>query len=158
MKVSQFFLSLSFYLSLYLGISTTTIQEVILSNPDLFVCLSKNGAECLSVLHTLVDFCNFSYDDALRFLAVYVLLKRVCKINLFFDYRNVPDIDVKDHKDIRKRLNELAGHGFIPGKQIGRLVIQCPELVYAFNSHQLAIAFENLGMFFSVKSVSLFTR
>jgi hypothetical protein len=72
------------------------------------------------------------------------------------NFRNLDGIDCKNHKDIRARLNFLAGQGIVPGSKIANLIKRCPELLFSANLNQMEITFDSLSGFFPKKSVSFY--
>ncbi|KAI6182209.1 MTERF domain-containing protein 2 [Aphelenchoides bicaudatus] len=94
----------------------------------------KNSDHYTKLIQTFINYCDFTLENSLRFLA-----------------EIADEIDVTKSQDIADRLNWFTGQGFISGSSLGRLVRKCPVLLYASDLGEIGLTFDKLAGFFPKK-------
>lgn len=61
-----------FNMNHFTGIRHEFIVDACVSVPQLFSSLAQKSETSIQIIELIVDFCRFTYEDAIRFFATYV--------------------------------------------------------------------------------------
>ncbi|VDN21850.1 unnamed protein product [Gongylonema pulchrum] len=120
-----------FKLLIDIGILPEFLVDACISVPQLFISLALKGETSIQIIELIVNFCEFTYEDSIRFFATY-------NDELMF----------VGPEEMQKCLEVLETYGF-KNKAIGNVIRSCPALIFAEKSEQLAQNAENLFSHFT---------
>ncbi|VDN05826.1 unnamed protein product [Thelazia callipaeda] len=120
-----------FKILLNIGIREDFIVDSCICVPELFTSLTRKGDTSIEIIEIVADFCQFTYEDAIRFFATYS-----------------KELLSSGAEEIQKCLEVLESYGFIDEK-LGKAVLSCPALLFCHKSDVLSQNAENLFSYFN---------
>ncbi|KAI6203503.1 Glycoprotein endo-alpha-1,2-mannosidase [Aphelenchoides besseyi] len=118
------------------GVLTEYLRDALINSPELLQTFAVNGQRCLEILNLMVDACSFSFESALRLFS-----------------ENSKELLQVGKKGISDRIEVFTGRGIVTGPKLGRIVRECPALLYASTPAKIEAGLDNISSFFSQKDI-----
>ncbi|KAI6179393.1 Glycoprotein endo-alpha-1,2-mannosidase [Aphelenchoides besseyi] len=118
------------------GVLIEYLRDALINSPELLQTFAINGQRCMEILNLMVDACSFTFESALRLFS-----------------ENSKELLQVGRKGISDRIEVFTGRGIVTGSQLGRIVRQCPAILYASTPAKIEMGLENISSFFSQKDI-----
>lgn len=118
-----------------IGIRSEFVIDACVCTPQLFTSLTQRGETSTQIIELIVDFCQLTYEDAIRIFATYT-----------------EELMTVGPEEVQKCMEVLESYGFNE-KALGKAVCSCPALLFTQKCSKLAQNAENLSSYFSKKQL-----
>lgn len=118
------------------GVLTEFIEDACIKQENLFKALTIHGNATLCTLSILVESCQWTYEDAMRFFST-------CSEQL---------LSVSP-ESIQCRLDVFLGRGILPGPRLANIVERCPPILFAVEPQKMDQTWEDISVFFYAKNI-----